>query len=125
VSGPIVYKAMPMRKRAIVSLFYKLARLTHLIAPMLQGGNFVLVKDAIEKVGGFNTEIDFYGEDTDTAVRLSQIGKVKLIPEMWAYSSSRRFESEGLFWVGLKYMMNYAWIWLFDKPFTPEYQDHR
>jgi glycosyltransferase involved in cell wall biosynthesis len=124
-SGPVVYDDMPLRKRIVVGAFYSFARLTHMIAPMLQGGNFILRKDKMVEAGGFNTALDFYGEDTDTAMRLSKLGKIRFELGMWVWSSSRRFDREGLTRVGFRYIANYVWMWATGKPWTVEYLDHR
>ena len=124
-SGPVVYDELPLRKRVVVAMFYSLARLIHMIAPMLQGGNFILRKDKMIEAGGFNTALDFYGEDTDTAVRLSKVGKVRFELGMWVWSSSRRFDREGMTRVGTRYIANYIWMWITGKPWTVEYRDHR
>ena len=39
---------------------------------MVQGGNFVLRRNGLEKIGGFDTTIAFYGEDTDMARRMNR-----------------------------------------------------
>jgi glycosyltransferase involved in cell wall biosynthesis len=124
-SGPVVYRSLPIYKRAISAIFYFFARLIHQKYPMLQGGNFILRKRPMLDAGGFNTEIDFYGEDTDTAMRLSKIGEVVFSSRMWAYTSSRRMDEEGLLRVGLRYIVNYAWVWIAGRPWTTKHCDHR
>jgi glycosyltransferase involved in cell wall biosynthesis len=125
VSGPIVYDELSLAKRIIGFAFYCVAKAAHLIWPMLQGGNFLLRKEALRRAGGFNTAIDFYGEDTDTAVRLSAIGKVKFDLGMWIYSSARRMQEEGMARTGGRYIINYLWIWLFGRPWSAGHHDHR
>lgn len=124
-SGPVSYYELRLSKRLISFLFYLIAKCSHQLFPMLQGGNFILKKAALKKAGGFNTEIAFYGEDTDTAVRLSKIGMVKFDLDMWAYSSARRLDSEGMCKTGGRYIMNYVWIWLFGHPWSSHYHDIR
>ena len=124
-SGPIVYSELRVIKRIASFGFYLIAKVAHQIFPMLQGGNFILKKSAILEAGGFNTAIDFYGEDTDTAVRLSKIGKVVFDLDMWAYSSSRRFEYEGLFNTGARYIMNYLWVSIFGRVYNQQHIDVR
>lgn len=125
VSGPVNYYELGRSKRIISFLFYLLAKVSHHVFPMLQGGNFILKKSALQAAGGFNTKLDFYGEDTDTAVRLSDIGKVKFDLNMWVYSSARRVKNDGLFVLGGRYALNYIWIWLVGKPWTKNYHDIR
>lgn len=124
-SGPIIYPGLPSWKQLLTSLFYGVARLTHLIWPMVQGGNFIVKRSALVQAGGFNTSIEFYGEDTDTAVRLSKVGRVVLCPDMWSWSSPRRMHEEGLFITGARYVVNYAWVSLFGHPWSDHYNDIR
>ena len=124
-SGPVIYEELSIFKRIVISLFYTIAVVVHRVAPMIQGGNFILRKDRMLEAGGFNTDIDFYGEDTDTAVRLSKIGKIRFEAGMWVYSSSRRITEEGMVRIGLRYIINYAWMWLYGKPWTLKHFDHR
>lgn len=42
---------------------------------MIQGGNFVVTRAALQAIG--DTSIRFYGEDTDIARRLNQVGEVR------------------------------------------------
>jgi glycosyltransferase involved in cell wall biosynthesis len=124
-SGPLVFDDMRLFKRIVVGFFYTLGRMMQAVAPMLQGGNFILRRDKMIEAGGFNIDIDFYGEDTDTAVRLSKLGKVRFELGMWAWSSSRRFDHEGLTRVGGRYLLNYAWMWITGRPWTLHHLDHR
>jgi glycosyltransferase involved in cell wall biosynthesis len=124
-SGPVVYRDLKLYKRVISFLFYLTAKVAHQFFPMVQGGNFVLRKSAFHLAGGFNTNIDFYGEDTDIAVRASKVGKVVFDLDMWAYSSSRRMEAEGFATIGLRYIVNWASVWILGRPWTESYRDWR
>ena len=96
-----------------------------LVGYMILGGNFVAKRSAIEKIGGFDRSIAFYGEDTDLARRLSKVGKTLFRMDFYAYASARRFEEEGLFKPNIVYMLNYLWPVLFHRPYTRQYQDVR
>jgi hypothetical protein len=76
-------------------------------------------------MGGFDATIEFYGEDTDIARRISAHGKVKFLPSLAMPTSGRRMASEGFFRIGWRYSVNYAWVALFKRPFTRQYQDIR
>jgi GT2 family glycosyltransferase len=41
---------------------------------MLQGGNYVVRREALDLINGYDTSIDFYGEDTDVGRRLHEVG---------------------------------------------------
>jgi GT2 family glycosyltransferase len=92
---------------------------------MVQGGNFVLRCDALKKIGGFNTAIAFYGEDTDIARRMSQVGEVKFTFRLKMFTSARRLKHEGIFTMAGRYTINYLWTTFRKKPFTEEYIDIR
>jgi GT2 family glycosyltransferase len=92
---------------------------------MVQGGNFVLERRALESIGGFNTDIAFYGEDTDIARRMNRLGKVVFTFSLKMYSSARRLKKEGMLRIGWRYTINYLWTTFRKRPFTEEYMDIR
>jgi cellulose synthase/poly-beta-1,6-N-acetylglucosamine synthase-like glycosyltransferase len=92
---------------------------------MLQGGNFIVRRSALEAIGGFNTDIDFYGEDTDIARRMQEAGRIKFTFRLPMLSSGRRMAKEGLIATGLRYAVNYMWILLFKRPFHTKSTDVR
>lgn len=92
---------------------------------MLQGGNFIFRKSAFEKIGGYNTNIIFYGEDTDVARRLSKEGKVIFSFNLPIYASGRRMKKEGMIKAGVKYVVNYLSTIYLKKPLHQAYADIR
>lgn len=126
VTGPLVYPEFSRPMRAMTKFFYLLGRLSHhTLGTMVQGGNFMVRKSALDAVGGYNTEVAFFGEDTDFAVRIAQAGQVKLVPKMWVYSSARRFQVEGIVLTTWRYIINYLTVTFFGKPVTKGYQNIR
>ncbi|MBI2610594.1 glycosyltransferase family 2 protein [Candidatus Kaiserbacteria bacterium] len=132
LSGPFIYHDLPLFSRILVRVFYAagylmyfLNRFVFRIGSMLQGGNFVARREALQKIGGFNTSIEFYGEDTDVARRLSKIGNVKWSFKLPIYTSGRRLTREGIISVGLRYALNFFWTTFFGKPYTLAYKDIR
>jgi glycosyltransferase involved in cell wall biosynthesis len=132
LSGPLIYFDMPLFGRALVRVFYWLAYLVYFIVrdvlhvgAMVQGGNFVVRRSALEPIGGFDTSIEFYGEDTDVARRVSRIGRVKWTFRLPIYSSARRLKGEGIVRVGLRYALNYFWVTFRGRPLTRDYTDIR
>jgi glycosyltransferase involved in cell wall biosynthesis len=110
-SGPFIYYDLSPSQRISVQVFYAAAFLVYVLnryilraGSMLQGGNFVLRREALEEIGGFNTAIAFYGEDTDVA---------------------RRLKKEGMLTIAGRYTINYLWTTFRKKPFTEEYIDIR
>lgn len=92
---------------------------------MLVGGNFAAKREALLEMGGFDTSINFYGEDTNIARRLAKIGKVKFTLSLPMPTSGRRLKSEGLFKMGFTYVMNFLSEVFRKKPFTKDYKDIR
>ncbi len=132
LSGPCIHYDVPWITRFLVTLFYGGAFLFYLFnryilgtGSMLQGGNFVIRRHALETIGGYNTSIAFYGEDTDMARRLHTLGAVKFTPRLYVYSSGRRLLQEGIFTIGWRYALNYLWETFLKKPFTNTYKDIR
>jgi glycosyltransferase involved in cell wall biosynthesis len=132
LSGPLVYYDLTSRQRRLVNVFYMIAWLTYAtnkyilrVGSMVQGGNFVLSRAALEAIGGYDTSITFYGEDTDIARRLHAIGKVLFTFDLKMLSSARRLKHEGMLTIALRYAVNYFWTTFFKRPFTREHIDIR
>jgi glycosyltransferase involved in cell wall biosynthesis len=132
LSGPLIYYDLTPRQRVSVRVFYAAAFLVYAVnryvlraGSMVQGGNFVLRREALLAIGGFNTAISFYGEDTDIARRISKVGKVKFTFDLKMFSSARRLKHEGIFTMAWRYSLNYFWTTFRKRPFTDEYIDIR
>lgn len=65
------------------------------IGAILYGGNFAVRREALARIGGFDTRIEFHGEDTNLARRLAAIGPVRLAFECHMYTSARRYRAMG------------------------------
>jgi len=131
-SGPLVYYDLTPRQRRLVHVFYMTAWTTYAInryilrvGSMVQGGNFVVSRTSLEAIGGFNTAISFYGEDTDIARRLNDVGEVRFTFDLKMSSSARRLKSEGMITMAARYSINYLWTTFFKRPFTNTYVDIR
>jgi len=132
LSGPVVYYDLAARQRASVRAFYLLAFGTYAlnryvlrVGSMVQGGNFVTSRWALEAIGGFDTAITFYGEDTDIARRLNVVGEVRFTFGLKMFSSARRLKKEGMLTMAGRYAINYFWTTFFKRPFTNEHIDIR
>ena len=124
ISGPFIYYDLPKKIRVLAKLFYGIAFVLYFLnkfafrrAAIVQGGNYVVRRSALEAIGGHNTDISFYGDDTDLACRLNKVGKVKFAFEFTINSSGRRLATEGAFTMGFRYGINYFWVVLFRRPF--------
>lgn len=132
LSGPFIYYDLSVFRRALARIFYVFGYLSYLVnhyifraGAMLQGGNFIVRRTYLERVGGFNTSIEFYGEDTDVARRISKAGKVKWTFKLPMYASGRRLTHEGIVTTGLRYAANYFYVLVRGKPLTSTYTDIR
>lgn len=133
LSGPYVYYDLSPVLNWFVHLFYGLGKMISFFATlitkrgdtMLQGGNFILRRSALEQAGGFDLRFDFYGEDTAIAKSMSKYGKVKFTFHLPMYTSGRRLREEGVWSMAAKYGINFLWTIFFDKPYTRQYKDIR
>lgn len=132
LSGPYIYHDVSPAVRAAVRGFYRVGYTFYLfnrfvlrVGAMLQGGNFIVRRSALQEIGGFNPRFRFYGEDTDLARRLLAVGAVKFTFALPALSSGRRLTEEGLLKIGTRYALNFVWATFFRRPFTREWIDIR
>jgi glycosyltransferase involved in cell wall biosynthesis len=132
LSGPYIYYDMAPHNRLMIGMFYGLTYLIYLlnrfvlrVGSVVQGGNFVFKRAAWESVGGYDRSIDFFGEDTDVAVRLSKVGGVKWTFALKMKTSGRRLEKEGVFRTAGTYTLNFFWVTFRGKPVTKSYNDIR
>lgn len=129
LSGPYIYYDLPGFARLAVKFFYFWGWLTHLftqhvlrVGAMLQGGNIIVTRSALIQAGGFDTSIEFYGDDTDLACRLCKVGLVKWSWKLPMLSSGRRLKAEGILTMSYKYTINYLWVTFFGRPLTRGYK---
>lgn len=119
LSGPYIYYDKSVLFNSGVWFYYLLGYVAHLfnqhvlhIGAMLQGGNFVLRRQALDKIGGYNTAVQFYGEDTDIARRIQRVGLVKFTFALPMRTSGRRLSQEGVIKTAYKYIINFMSVTL-------------
>lgn len=71
------------------------------------GGNFAVRRAALDAIGGFDTSIEFHGEDTNLGRRLHAIGDVGLRNACFVYTSARRYRAMGTWAVIRLYVRNF------------------
>jgi len=127
VSGPYIYYDASPLTRALVRLYWIcLATPAYwMTGYMVVGGNFAARKQALIEIGGFDTQIAFYGEDTNIARRLHAVGEVSFVMRLPMHTSSRRFRAEGLWATGLSYAANFLSEVILSRPITRFYRDVR
>lgn len=126
LSGPYIYYDVSKFQQFLVKLYwYASMPLYALTGYMVIGGNFVIRRSILEKMNGFDTNIKFYGEDTDIGRRASKFGKIKFNPRFYMYTSARRLNGQGFFSTGYTYVINFLSEVFLHKPATEEYKDIR
>jgi len=116
VTGPYDYHdGHPVFRHASLALQKYIYRFfSHLLqlsfikgGAVLIGGNNFIRADILEKAGGYNVAITFYGEDTDTAKRIAPYGLVHFDPALSVKTSARRFKEEGNIKITFKYLFHF------------------
>lgn len=133
LSGPYIYYDLSTLTNFFVWVFYSLGKITSSVhslltgknGTMLQGGNFVVRRRALEAAGGFDLNFDFYGEDTAIAKQMSKVGEVQFTFRLPMRTSGRRLRGEGVLPAAWKYGMNFLWTVFFGKAYSKEYKDIR
>jgi peptidoglycan/xylan/chitin deacetylase (PgdA/CDA1 family)/GT2 family glycosyltransferase len=70
------------------------------------GCNFAVRRSAFWQVGGFDTNIKFYGEEYELSLRLRKAGKGRIMPRLFVLTSARRLKRIGI--------ANQYWNWMVD-----------
>jgi glycosyltransferase involved in cell wall biosynthesis len=96
VCGLIKPMERSLKARIFMILWNFLIRILFMINfPHTSGETTLAVKrEYFFKIGGFNSSLASF-EDVDLGLRLSKLGKVKLIKNVYTIASLRRFEREG------------------------------
>ncbi|MEN9342020.1 MAG: hypothetical protein RIQ54_276 [Candidatus Parcubacteria bacterium] len=126
VSGPYRFYDASLRHKRISTFYWHIAAvLARITGVMAVGGNMVIKKDALDSIGGFDTSITFYGDDTDIARRLRRVGTVLFRTNLWLFSSARRLKKHGLLVSGFLYVVNYFSELIFHRPATNTHENIR
>ena len=83
-------------------------------AAILIGGNAFIRSEVLDRCGGYNTSLTFYGDDVDLGKNLSRFGRVDYIPSLIQRSSSRRYKANGFWEVNKKYQ-SFFWNLVWNK----------
>jgi glycosyltransferase involved in cell wall biosynthesis len=119
--------------RALVRLYdCTVAPLTHLvvhhvlgIGAVFYGGAFCVRRWALDAINGFDTSIDFHGEDANLGRRLTKVGSVRLNVRRRVFTSARRFHACGASAVFRLYARNFWWELLRHRPRDTRHVDVR
>lgn len=77
------------------------------IGVVFYGGNFAVRAAALDRINGFDTTIEFHGEDTNVGRRLSRVGNVELRNDCFVHTSARRYNAMGKGAVFRLYVRNF------------------
>lgn len=127
LSGPYTYYDFPFPGSLLVAAYWKAVAfpaylLTRRVAV---AGNSAVSRRALERIGGFDTSIDFYGDDTNMARRLHKVGRVKFSLSFSVSSSARRLRRAGLIRTVFLYAINYLSEMIIHRPVTTHSRDFR
>ena len=87
--------------------------------------SFAVTRAALEGIGGFDTTIDFHGEDTNLGRRLSRTGAVELRYDCYLFTSARRYNAMGKGAVFRLYVRNFVSELLHHRPKDSAHLDVR
>lgn len=95
------------------------------IGTVFYGGNFAVRRTALDQIGGFDTSIEFHGEDTNLGRRLHAIGRVELVGDCFLFTSARRYRAMGTWAVVRLYVRNFVSEVLHHRPKDTTHLDVR
>lgn len=133
LSGPYRYYDWHLPGRALIRAYdLSVAPITHCLVryflrrgAVLYGGNFAVRRRALDAIGGFDTSIEFHGEDTNLGRRLAEVGPVALCGDCHVQTSARRFRAMGTWAVVRLYVRNFWSEILLHRPADVTHSDVR
>ena len=133
LSGTYRFYDWHLTGRTLIRAYdFTVAPLTHLAVKyvlrkgvVFYGGNFAVRSEALAAIGGFDTAIEFHGEDTNLGRRLAAAGEVALRDDCWVYTSARRYHAMGTWAVVRLYVRNFWSEILRHRPADRTHQDVR
>ncbi len=127
LSGPSFYYDMSLLARVSARMYWWFAAtFVYKITGYLGNfANLALRAKSLKEVGGIDTSIEFYGDDTNVPRRLSKVGKVIFTTRFFVHASARRFNKEGLFRTTWTYARGFFSEALVHKPVTKGYTEVR
>ncbi|MBU6323075.1 MAG: glycosyltransferase [Patescibacteria group bacterium] len=127
LTGPYWFYDLPFITAQLLNLNWRLAYIGNLFTgPLVVGGNMVLRRETLEKMGGFNTSIVFYGDDIDISRRAARFGRVRFTFAIMIDSSGRRYRVSGVLRTLALYIRNAVVGAFHEHPeYTGGYEDIR
>ncbi len=93
----------PNKRRILYIIFFRILNFTTKLVPLAYTGTILIKADIHKKIDGFNEDIKF-AEDHDYLWRARFFGKHGIIKGIRIYSSTRRFEKDGIIRTSIKYI---------------------
>ena len=127
LSGPYLYYDIPVWQQSL-SKFYAnilVMAVQFIFGYVINGGNFIIRRETLERMNGFDTSIEFYGEDANVARRAHEFGKVRFDLRLVMPTSGRRLNGQGALKTSFLYVSNYLSEALFHRPAHKKYTDIR
>ena len=107
VCGPYSFYDLPWYSFFYSWLYYA-PLLTYLMSKLVggvcTGGNFAVRKTILDKIGWFNTDILFYGDEADFLKRAEKYTKMQYMLNLKMPTSSRRYTHQGIFKTWFMYL---------------------
>ena len=127
LSGPTYYYDVSLLTRVGVAVYWWFAAviLARITGYMGIFANLAMRAESLKKIGGIDTSIEFYGDDTNITRRLSKVGKVVFRRDFFVYASGRRLKGQGLLHSFWHYSLNFFSEVLVHRPVTKSYTDIR
>lgn len=133
VTGPYRFYDWHWQGRTLLRLYdvlvapptHFLVHRTLQLGAILYGGNFAVRRDALAAIGGFDRSIEFHGEDTNLARRLTPVGRIEMCADCWVWTSARRYHAMGTGQVIRLYVRNFWSEILRHRPADVEHVDIR
>jgi glycosyltransferase involved in cell wall biosynthesis len=133
VTGPYRFYDWDVVGRTLVRIYdVVVAPATHFLAQdilgigaILYGGNFAVRRDVLKAIGGFDTSIEFHGEDTNLARRVAREGRVRLLTRCYVFTSARRYKVMGRGRVFGLYVRNFCAEIFLHRPSDTTHEDIR
>jgi glycosyltransferase involved in cell wall biosynthesis len=133
VTGPYRFYDWDLLGRWLIRAYdLSVAPMTHFLAQdvfhlgaILYGGNFAVRRDVLGAIGGFDTSIEFHGEDTNLARRVSKVGRIRLQSKCYVFTSARRYKALGRRKVFGLYLRNFCAEIFLHRPSDITHEDIR
>jgi len=126
LSGPYsFYDLSGIRNKVSTGWFVLAQPMYKMTGYMMVGGNFAIRRSVLDAMGGFDSTIEFYGEDVDIGKRASQHGRVLFSRHFVMPTSARRMKHQGFARTAGIYLSNYLSIMLRGRPSHNDYLDVR